>query len=1572
MESLFYDSHWPLSVIELLKNLLGGRTQDPNTPNVPSVSGVREWYSQRRPAVPGKAPKPIVYWVAGTSNLFYINGRTTNPITPPGMVADTSWVNVNRSIWDVQAVLYPAALIPMSQSIARGKAALIEAIESRSGPFALAGTSQGALIASLVYKEVRSGSLQHRRRDLIAGTMFGNPFREQGVTFPGGPDPSAWNDPDDPVSHGIFAYEHRLQDTESFWWEFANPGDPVATSSNDNMGEQLAFIVDLVMLQSFNVNSLFQILLQVFDLPASIDELLDTYRVVQSLTNPNYENPHTAYNTLPAYEGATQTASQIATNYLNQIGAQWQDSYTFSNQTEVLTIRYKLPLSMSELSFEILRVPVRIEVWYQDRLNNWRQALDRNRLPVSVTVSGSSTTSWYPFHTDLYPIVAKAFQLRMTRIPDALVGNIPYSIGIRNTLPRRTVYERNAGQLAFEDELDPFGNVISKYIRDWDATKAIDSNTTTYWKSAPQPDPSAVVSLYSDCRGADGSPRLMDKVYIDPVYSNQMVNIYYSNDDTVGVRKLSPISVLPLEDANTSWRIQRGRLDEASGVSESYYRFKLSFGPLVKDPMWFGIEWTPNFDALDGPAENPVLLGSVLEGTDVLWHPRLVYDVGAGEFQLEFTDGSTVRNYTAPLTSAFTAGSTLRIVVGWKYDPDTIHIVVTTRDGVVIASLDDEPTNLPGFVSLDGVVEIANFRGLLTATLIKLEDYSLSSQSFLLNPNTYTSPDPVIPDSSGQIPSTTLDNAIYAASWTEQEHGTGGSHESAFTSKEWTPIWRNYTAEKGTHYFPRAISAKYLKLEFTNLNEEPYPIYESGIEVKYLSFPISVQQQSSQGPRIYTGAGGILGLGSFISVNGIKAINWLNPASIQAATQSIFGKVVDPVQINVGQGYVTGTLPNMVDTPISTSYRVEAGTAAVYRRTELQPYILAQNEVESLVKTEGLAKIAPYTSIPWRDIQAQNQGAIQTKSSPGLLPIRGEDYWIVPGQTLRISAAVMEKLTSSSTVVERKLTSEKRVRFTTTSVHKYEMKTIKRDAAIAYFAGVREFFPLNSTYILGEDKDTYDFTIYDSSQWVFNNIKQIESGSVTTQNPSYTVENPLFLKSIANWVQAQGVWTWNSGYGHWGKGSIQTVADSTNHNVYSTLFDISEGNVIKFSVWVKWTGLSIENGDPGPTLGLVTYLNETPVDYPVIEQLVSDDWPLYPNSNNWDVHIDGWVQLTGSYTVPAGVNRARIRLNVPDTMIAGTVQYDWVALFPDSSPASTLFKNFQTTSKFSKLKIDFRDSGLVRSNAMWSDDDPSDGLTNQLAYYTETIPAPEELLSGMWGDSIKTWGGENVEWGTPFSVVSITVDGEKVYQGKRVLHFRRAAGAGNAGVKVRQWTNIFTGALARIGAVVLKPFDTENVITVRLRRLSDGVFIHEESFVAPTGRYFEFQSKFFVIPEDDPIEDTIVAYPDEDFFPGELIFPGMSFPTPHDTHLYEVSLTLSGDAEDEVYVNDLYTELAHIRYFARMGGSSNPLMEITDLVYKDAAYVTWPTPVNEASIQAAFMSPKSYAFGATITPCYLQ
>ena len=272
--------------------------------------------------------------------------------------------------------------------------------------------------------------------------------------------------------------------------------------------------------------------------------------------------------------------------------------------------------------------------------------------------------------------------------------------------------------------------------------------------------------------------------------------MYYSSDDTVGTRKLSPITVYPSEDVNTSWRIGRGRTDIAPGLEDAYYRFPFHIGPLIRQDAWIGLEWAPNFDpTAGGPPQNPVLIRAISTGATMAFKPMIFYDVGAGEFILQFDNGDgDTRTYTAPMTQISPRVSRC---AWWPDGPTTRPWFISrwTIAGARRSALleqDDHPARVDQPRWPGGALE---FQGIFTAAS---SSWTTGSQrAFHANPVYYTNPDPVIPDAQGRIPATSLDNAIYTRSSIAQEHGTGGGSATHFEDKEWTPIWRDYIVTQG-------------------------------------------------------------------------------------------------------------------------------------------------------------------------------------------------------------------------------------------------------------------------------------------------------------------------------------------------------------------------------------------------------------------------------------------------------------------------------------------------------------------------------------------------------------------------------------------------------------------------------------------------------------------------------------------------------------------------------------------------------------------------------------------------------
>lgn len=220
-----------------------------------------------------------------------------------------------NNYWDWHPVEYPA-FFPAEWSVATGVKNLTAAIRATPGKFALCGYSQGAIVSSRVYDELRYGSMQDRRDDLIAACMFGNPRREGGHTFPGGIEPGGQGM--DPL---------RLVNTEEFWWEFANgweiPGslgeDIFATCPYGEVGNNLTSVYQFF----FNVwdGDETDLIGRVLDfLQDPIDGIIDIIAALLFALQ-TLGVGHSWYEFSRPKLGSDLTAVELAIEYLNQVGA---------------------------------------------------------------------------------------------------------------------------------------------------------------------------------------------------------------------------------------------------------------------------------------------------------------------------------------------------------------------------------------------------------------------------------------------------------------------------------------------------------------------------------------------------------------------------------------------------------------------------------------------------------------------------------------------------------------------------------------------------------------------------------------------------------------------------------------------------------------------------------------------------------------------------------------------------------------------------------------------------------------------------------------------------------------------------------------------------------------------------------------------------------------------------------------------------------------------------------------------------------------------------------------------------
>ena len=206
---------------------------------------------------------------------------------------------------------------------------------------------------------------------------------------------------------------------------------------------------------------------------------------------------------------------------------------------------------------------------------------------------------------------------------------------------------------------------------------------------------------------------------------------------------------------------------------------------------------------------------------------------------------------------------------------------------------------------------------------------------------------------------------------------------------------------------------KYLKLEFTNLTAEPYPVFDSGIQVSYETFPLSVTSTATGGPQ---SPAGLLTLTAEIPSRAF-GVNWLNPSTVQSAVNAAYGQTQQPVTVIAGPGVVTGSLPNTAQSAIASMYRSEQTSPWVYRRTLLNPSLLAGQTINAINGTASHQTLisASETAATPTPIGSNFSPTIMTSQS-NLLPVQGKDWWLFPGRNLKMPATVMEGLTGLSQV----------------------------------------------------------------------------------------------------------------------------------------------------------------------------------------------------------------------------------------------------------------------------------------------------------------------------------------------------------------------------------------------------------------------------------------------------------------------------------------------------------------------------------------------------------------------------
>lgn len=157
----------------------------------------------------------------------------------------------------------------------------------------------------------------------------------------------------------------------------------------------------------------------------------------------------------------------------------------------------------------------------------------------------------------------------------------------------------------------------------------------------------------------------------------------------------------------------------------------------------------------------------------------------------------------------------------------------------------------------------------------------------------------------------------------------------------------------------------------------------------------------------------------------------------------------------------------------------------------------------------------------------------------------------------------------------------------------------------------------------------------------------LDLGSVNQTQQEMT-GNGTFLSAAAidPAATAAGI-TWDKANGKTVEGSAKFAANGVTKSLFSNPIAVTSGQKLSLSTYVKWASLGLVTGTSTPIeLNVAKFLDGALVGY---ENIASAG--AVGNSSDW-------THLSGTYTVPAGVDRIRMKLTLRNNALTGTAWFD--------------------------------------------------------------------------------------------------------------------------------------------------------------------------------------------------------------------------------------------------------------------------------------------------------------------------
>lgn len=545
-----------------------------------------------------------------------------------------------------------------------------------------------------------------------------------------------------------------------------------------------------------------------------------------------------------------------------------------SQTTEVLQITLGVQRLINTIEFDVGHFPCDISAEYYDpETKVWLPCLDSMTVGVSPISAGirdsipavlppissigghlhpqhSFSGHWQHFELAVQPFYATNIRLLLIRSAtgspptDNFNNPVDYSLAVRRVLLGYTVKSQTdipSPPGVFASTTDMLGSPVSYTLRVDSADNVLrnsggsisstsGTNTTTgsssaigqqvVWKCEPQPIPWAVVNFYIDTRDSNGNSQVIDRLYLDPLYTGPSMNLYYSNDDpttsfTPGFDPLPNGVVIVNDSSGIGGNILYSGL---KGLGDIAF-VDINNTAIGYDPThswWFGGLINTKY---------------VHDGTEVIDHPIL----DTGDWQCCLTPDGFL--FTT------TGGDYLSIPLD-NFDPATpINFLMSfdSTTNVVTIWIQIGPVSYTGILTLTTVptpvtdLRIGGFQGSspgvpdidFTEFVLKVDTVpdAATVLAFLSNPDPYILNAQYLDNQNPLVDNSLLRYHLQFVDPTLNPAGFVGGPPDRYADLSWTPITRDFTLQKGyCNFLP--ISAKYLKLEFSGLVPEVYEVYQ--------------------------------------------------------------------------------------------------------------------------------------------------------------------------------------------------------------------------------------------------------------------------------------------------------------------------------------------------------------------------------------------------------------------------------------------------------------------------------------------------------------------------------------------------------------------------------------------------------------------------------------------------------------------------------------------------------------------------------------------------------------------------